>query len=62
MALGLFGRLLRVTITSAAAFKLFGARIHARPIGVYVETYEAAGGAVWDSTPSDLGDQAGSGI
>jgi len=51
----LYGRLVRVTITSASAFKLFGARIHARPIGVYVESYESAGGAVWDSTPSDLG-------
>lgn len=54
----LFGRLVRVTVTSAAALKLFGARIHVRPIGVYVETYEAAGGAVWDSTPSDLGSPA----
>lgn len=51
----LFGRLVRVTITSAAAFKLFGARIHARPIGVYAESYEAAGGAVWDSMAQDLG-------
>jgi hypothetical protein len=51
----IFGRLVRVTITSAASFKLFGARIHARPIGLYVESYEAAAGAVWDSTPSDLG-------
>jgi hypothetical protein len=51
----LFGRLVRVTVTSASAFKLFGARIHVRPIGVYVESYEAAGGAVWDSTPTNLG-------
>ena len=51
----IFGRLVRVTVTSASAFKLFGARIDARAIGVYVENYEAAGGAVWDSTPSDLG-------
>ena len=51
----IFGRLLRVTITSAASVKLFGARIDARAIGVYVESYEALGGAVWDSTPSDLG-------
>lgn len=51
----LYGRLLRATITGTTAVKLFGARIHARPIGVYVETYEAAGGAVWDSTPTDLG-------
>ena len=32
--------------------------MHVRPIGVYVETYEALGGAVWDSTPSDLGSPA----
>jgi hypothetical protein len=51
----IFGRLVRVTITSAYAFKLFGARIHGRAIGVYVESYEAAGGAVWDSTATDLG-------
>ena len=51
----LFGRLARVVISSAAAFQLYGARIDARPIGVYLENYEAAGGAVWDSTPSDLG-------
>jgi hypothetical protein len=51
----IFGRLARVTVTSSAAFKLFGARIAARPIGVYVETYEAAGGAVWDSFAQDLG-------
>ena len=51
----LFGRLVRVTVSSAANLKLFGARIDARPIGVYVESYEAAAGAVWDSTPSDLG-------
>jgi hypothetical protein len=49
------GRNVRVTVTSAAAFKLFGARIDARPLGTYVESYEAAAGAVWDSTPLDLG-------
>jgi len=51
----LFGRLVRVTITSPAGFKLFGARIDARTIGVYVEGYEAQQGAVWDSTPFDGG-------
>jgi hypothetical protein len=54
----LFGRLVRVTITSAASFKLFGARIDARPIGCYVETYESQEGAIWDSTPLDLGNPA----
>jgi hypothetical protein len=51
----LYGRLVRVTLTSSSAVKLFAGRIHSRAIGVYVESYEAAGGAVWDSTPSDLG-------
>jgi hypothetical protein len=51
----IFGRLVRVTIASTSAFKLFGGRVNARPIGVYVESYEAAGGAVWDSTPADCG-------
>jgi hypothetical protein len=54
----LYGRLVRVTITSTAAFKLFGARIHARAIGVYAESYEATAGAVWDSMAQDLGSPA----
>ena len=54
----LFGRLVRVTISSNSAFKLFAARIHWRPIGVYVEGYEAQAGAVWDSTPFNGGDNA----
>jgi hypothetical protein len=51
----LYGRLVRVTITSSSAFKVFGARIHARTIGVYAESYEATAGAVWDSMAQDLG-------
>ena len=56
----LFGRLVRVTITSSGAFKLFSARIDFRPIGVYIESYEATASpaAVWDSTPADLGSPA----
>jgi hypothetical protein len=54
----LFGRLVRVTIASPQSVKLFGARIHARPVGVYVEGYEALAGAVWDSTTLDLGSPA----
>jgi hypothetical protein len=46
----LFGRLARVTVTGAGAFKLFGARINWRPIGTYVEAYEGQAGAIWDST------------
>jgi hypothetical protein len=51
----IYGRLVRVTITSAATFKLLGARIHSRAIGVYIESYEATAGAVWDSMEQDLG-------
>jgi hypothetical protein len=54
----LFGRLVRVTVQSPQSVKLFGARVHARAIGVYVEGYEAQQGAVWDSTTIDLGSLA----
>jgi hypothetical protein len=50
-----YGNLMRVTIGGANAFKLFGARVNYREVGTLVEAYEAAGGAVWDSTPIDLG-------
>lgn len=52
----IFGHLVRVTITSSgAAVKLFGAHIDQLAIGVYVESYEAGQGSVWDSLASDLG-------
>ncbi len=54
----LFGRLIRVTIQSNQSVKLFGARIHTRPAGVYIEGYESVAGAVWDSTAIDLGSNA----
>ncbi len=50
-----YARLMRATITSATAFKLFGARVNYREVGTLVEAYEAQGGALWDSTPLDLG-------
>jgi hypothetical protein len=50
-----FGRLMRVLIGGSASFKLFGARVNYREVGTLVEAYEAAAGAVWDSTPIDLG-------
>ena len=50
-----YGRLMRVTIGGSAAFKVFGARVNYREVGTLVEAYEALGGAVWDSTPIDLG-------
>jgi hypothetical protein len=50
-----YGRLMRVTIGGASAFKVFGARVNYREVGTLVEAYEATGGAVWDSTPIDLG-------
>ncbi|HTB10937.1 MAG TPA: hypothetical protein VK752_05175 [Bryobacteraceae bacterium] len=50
-----YGRLMRATISSANAFKVFGARVNYREVGTLVEAYEAQGGAVWGSTPIDLG-------
>lgn len=50
-----YGRLMRATIGGASAFKLYGARVNFREVGTLVEAYEAAGGAVWDSTPLDMG-------
>ena len=38
-------------ITSQSAFRLYGAKVQAWPIGVYVDSLEASGGAVWDSFP-----------
>jgi hypothetical protein len=46
---------MRLTLGGSAAFKLFAARVQYRTIGTYVEAYEAAAGAVWDSGPIDLG-------
>jgi len=50
-----YGRLMRLSVGGSAAFKLFGARVNYREVGTLVEAYEAQGGAVWDSTPLDMG-------
>ncbi len=50
-----FGKLMQLTIAGTSAYKLFSARVEFRTVGTYVEAYEAAGGAVWDSSPLDLG-------
>lgn len=49
------GRIYRLQFSGAARYILYGAAIDIMAVGVYVEAYEAAGGAVWDSTPVDLG-------
>ena len=51
----LFGRLMRLTLAGTARYKLLSARVEMRVIGTYVEAYEAVAGAVWDSSPLDLG-------
>lgn len=51
----IFGRMVRVTVASQQSVKLFGVRIDARAIGVYIDADEAAAGAVWDSGETDLG-------
>jgi hypothetical protein len=51
----LYGKLMQVMIAGTSAYKLFGARVEYRAVGTYVEAYEAAAGAVWDSSPLDLG-------
>ena len=43
------GYLYRLGIAVGGTFRLYGARLLLRPIGVYVEAYESAAGFVWDS-------------
>jgi hypothetical protein len=49
------GRLLQMFLRGTAAWRLYGCWLFARPIGYYVEAYQAAAGHVWDSTVLDLG-------
>ena len=49
-----YGRLMQLLISGTSAYKLFGARVQYRQVGTYVEAYEAAAGAVWDSGPLDM--------
>jgi hypothetical protein len=50
------GRIYRLKLSASVRFTLYGAAIDARAVGIYVEAYEATGGAVWDSTAIDFGD------
>ncbi|MFH1110982.1 MAG: hypothetical protein V1790_17555 [Planctomycetota bacterium] len=52
------GRLLKITITAvSAAFRLWGAYVFFRPVGYYVEAYQAGLGHIWDSSIIDLGSE-----
>jgi len=53
------GRLLKIEVHSVSvAFRLYGAWVFFRPIGYYVEAYQAGLGHIWDSSVIDLGSQA----
>jgi hypothetical protein len=49
------GRMFRLQISGASKFLLYAASLEVLPVGVYVEAYEAAGGAVYDSREIDFG-------
>ena len=51
------GRMFRVILTGANAFRLYGCKLKVREFGCYLTGDEATGGAVWDSTPIDLGSE-----
>lgn len=52
------GRLLKIEVTAVtAAFRLFGAYVFFRPVGYYVEAYQAGLGHIWDSSIIDLGSE-----
>ena len=49
------GRYYRVQLSGGSTFALYGISIEFLPIGVYIEAYEGAGGAVYDSRELDFG-------
>jgi hypothetical protein len=51
------GKLLRMFLRGTSAWRLYGAWLFCRPVGYYVEAYQAATGHIWDSTVLDLGTQ-----
>ena len=52
------GRLLKIKVSSVTgAFRLWGAYVFFRPVGYYVEAYQAGLGHVWDSSVIDLGSE-----
>jgi hypothetical protein len=51
------GRLWQLQISGSSQFILYAAALEILPIGVAIETYEAAGGATYDSREVDFGTQ-----
>lgn len=52
------GRLLKITVTAvSAAFRLWAAYVFYRPVGYYIEAYQAGLGHIWDSSIIDLGSE-----
>lgn len=49
------GRMCRVQISGGAKFVLYDGEVEVLPVGTYIEAYEAAAGAVWDSRAQDFG-------
>ncbi len=49
------GRLFRLQLSGSSQYALCAAAVEILPIGVYIEAYEATGGAVWDSRELDFG-------
>ncbi len=49
------GRMFQVILTGSNAFRLYGAKLKVREFGGFLTLDEASAGAVWDSTPTDLG-------
>lgn len=49
------GRMFRLQISGSSKFLLYSAAVEILPVGVYLEAYEAAGGAVYDSREIDFG-------
>lgn len=49
------GKLFRLQIAGAQQYKLFDARLEVIEMGVYIEAYESAGGATYDSREMDFG-------
>lgn len=49
------GRFFRFKLAGTSAFRLFGVRAKLRPIGTFIEAYEMADGAIYDSQEQDFG-------
>jgi hypothetical protein len=51
------GRICRLQISGTSKYVLYDAAVELLPVGLYIEAYEAAGGAVYDSREMDFGSQ-----